>query len=469
MWIKRKLRDPLTIYALLIAALIVQVFASIQFFKEDDAYLNYRMNSKHMIQYAKAMMGSYSYFTLHDSSDPIQQDLKTWAQNGEEVALYTRDVFAQRYFQTESQARKNLPINEDLHVLLDLSNLYGFNYSGHGVLRPEILIGQQKWEGLRKHYQNLGTPQVILERLLHPYDCYLGEKASDAPVLQREFQEYYFYMQKILHYVNIVLSDFPTMQFHSVPPPILLNQLLANRTVLLIYIVLCIFLTSTQLSVDRQLGSIKLLVAKPHGRSQYFLSSYKGGILLTCGVLALSLLPSMFLSFFRFGFKGLNYPALYLPYSYRNLLAFPFNRGKMISTGSGIFTRGREININPKGFDEMMGSIEIWKLLLVALVFLLLLMSVMLLTGFLVSTLSKNKSITAAIAVLPMGAAIMSLYDFRFAAASFPYNPFAAIDIMATATGMQDFTSLSAILALVAWNFILFILSLYVINRRNLG
>ncbi len=469
MWIKRKLREPLTVYMLLLIALMVQVFASIQFFKEDDAYLNYRMNSKYMIQYAKGMMGNYSYFTLQNSTDPIQQNLKTWAQKGEEVALYARDVFAQRYFQTESQAGEKLPINEDLHILLDLSNLYGFDYSRHGLPRPEILIGEQKWDGLREHYQKLATPQVILDRLLHPYDRYLGEKASEAPILQREVQGYYFYMQKILHYVDIVLSDFPTMQFHSAPPPVLLSQLLANRTVLLAYIVFCIFLTSSQLAEDRQLGSIRLLVSKAHGRTQYFLSSYKGGLLLTGAGLILSFLPSMLLSLFRYGFKGLNYPAQCLPYSYKKLSAFPYDRGQMISSGLGINTRGRALSINPKNFDEMIGSIEIWKLLLVALVFLFLLTSLMLLTGFLVSAFSKNKSITAAIALLPMGAAIMSLYDFRFAATSFPYNPFAAIDIMATASGMQDFTVLSAFFALVAWNLILFISSLYVINRRNLG
>lgn len=469
MWIKRKLRDPLTIYMFLVITLMVQVFASIQFFKEDDAYLNYRMNSKYMIYYSKLMAGNYSYWASRDSADPLQRDLKIWAQNGEEVALYVRDVFVKRYFQIESQARENLPINEDLHVLLDLSNLYGFDYSHSGLPRPEILIGRQKWDKLRKYYQNLGTPQNILDRLLYPYDRYLGEKASDAPILQRGVQGYHFYMQKIMAYVNIVLSDFPAMQFHAAQPPVLLNQLLANRILLLIYTVFCFFLTSTQLSEDRQLGSIRLIVSKPHGRTQYFLSSYKGGILLAAGTFVLSLLPGMLLSLFQFGFKGFNYPALYLPYSYRHLSAFPIKRGEMASAGTGIETRGRIWHIEPKNFDEMIETMEIWKLLLVVLVFLLLLTSLMLLTGFLISTFSKNKSTTAAISILPMGVALMSLYDFRFAADSFPYNPFASIDIMATVTGMQDFTVLSAFLALIAWNFILFVLSLYVINRRNLG
>ncbi len=469
MWIKRKLRNPLVLYMLLFLFLMVQVFVSMQFFKEGDAYLNYRMNSKYMIQYAKAMRGNYSFFLMHESADPIQRDMKTWAEFSEKVSLYTRDVFASRYFQAESQSKDNLPINEDLHVLLDLTNLYGFDYLSHGLPRPEALIGQQKWSQLRAYYQNLGTPQDIISRLFHPHDQYLGDRAADAPVLQRQDPGYHFFMQKILHYVNLVLSDFPTMQFHAAPPAILLNQLLGNRMILLVFIGLCIFLTSTQLSDDRQLGTIRLMTSRPNGRLRYFLSSFKSSLSLAVGSIIASLLPGTLLALLWFGSKGLGYPALYLPYSYRNLAAFPLNRGEMVSDGFGIFTRGRTQQVNPGSFDQMLATIEIWKLLLIAFLFLFLLASLMLLFGFLISALSKNKNLTAAIAIFPLGLAVMSLYDHRLAAASFPFNPFAAMDIMSTATGMQDFTALAALLALAIWNVLAFLTALWVIKRKNLG
>lgn len=469
MWIRRRLREPQTLCLLLAFFLAVQAFSAAQFFKEGDAYRNYRMNSRHMILYAKAQRGNYSYFLYTDSLDPVQQDMKTWAKCGEEVSLYARDVFAGRYFQENPQGNKSLPINEDLHILMDLASLYGFDYQRYGVPRPEEMIGRQKWEKLRQYYHELGTPRDIAERLLPPYDRYLGERAGEAPVLLRQDPGYYFYMQKILHYVNIVLSDFPAMQFHAAPPAVLVSQLLGSRPILLLYIILCFFLTSTALAEDRARGTIRLLAARPRGRERYFLSAWGSGFLLAAGGMTAALLPGLVPAFLRFGGKGLAFPAIFLPYSYRHLAAFPLRRGEMASEGYGVFTRGRAKLLDPGNFEEMLGSVEIWKLLLAAFLFLFLLVSLMLLAGFLISALSRNRNITAAAAILPAGLAILSLYDDRFAAASFPYNPFAAMDFMATAAGMQDFTALAALLALTAWNALAFALALWVMRRRNLG
>lgn len=468
MWIKHRLRELPTVYLLLILFLMVQVFVAIQFFKEGDAYLNYRMNSNHLIQYAKAMRGNYAIASSQDTGDPLMEKMKIWAQNGEEVSLYTRDVFAKRYFQNESKNQDDPPINEDLHILFDLANLYGFDYQGNGVPRPEMLIGKQKWEQLRQYYQNLGTPSSIMNRLLPPYEQFLGDKAGDAPVLQKQ-SAYYFYIQKILNYVDIVLSDFPAMQFHAAPPVVLLIHLLGNRSILMFLIVLCVFLTSAQVAQDRQLGTIRLIASMQNGRTRYFLFSLKGAFLLVAGGLLLSFFPGLLLSVSKYGVKGFNYPIPCLPYSYQNLSPFPLDRGEMVSNNSGIYIRARLQNINPASFGEMRGTIEAWKLLLLAVLFLFLLICLMLFIGFLVSTLSKNKNITVAIGILPVGLAAASLYDAHFASASFPFNPFASMDIMATATGMQDFTVLSALIALIAWNLLAFLLGFLVIKRKSLG
>lgn len=469
MWIKHKLKEPFTIYMLLILFFIVQSFSLIHFFKEEDALLNYRINSKYMIQYAKAMRGTYAYFLQQGSNDPVQQKMKVWAENGEDVVLFARNIFVARYAQSSSKTETNLPINEDLHILIDLANLYGFDYHAHHLPRPEVLLGAAKWQQLRQYYLQLGTPAAIMERLLYPFDRYQGEREADAPILLNHDPGYHFYIQKILHYVNVVLSDYATLPFHPASPPVLLNSLLSNRIILLFVMTLCLTLSISQVCEDQKLGTLKLFATMPHGRRRYTLRAYSGGLLLGVGGLLTALLPGTLLAICNFGFKGFHYPIPYWPDTYRHLHRFSFERGELISNNIGLYTRGRALSIQPHNFATMMGSLPVWKAVLLGFLCLLLCMSLMLSIGLTLSALSRNKRIAAALAIVPQGLVALSLYHAPFANSTFPYQPFAAVDVMTTVTGMQDFTALSAFVSLALWNIFSFTLAWIVIKHRNLG
>lgn len=467
MWIKRKLREPVILYMLLFFFISVQAAAAMQFYQERDVSLNRQKNDQYLCFYAAQQNAGY-WYGLDSANTRNDAALRQWAESGLEVVEYFRTTYMDRYMDDGALRFDGKPVNEDIHILFDLSALYGFDYRAYRVERPEKIIGREKWERLRQYYHSIGTPQSITDRLLPPYDTYLGENAKSAPVLQRNDPGYYFYLQRLLNYTDILLSDFPEMQFHAATPGVLINRLLSNRYLMTAYIVLCIFLTSSLLAEDRTLGTVRLFASAPRGREKYFLSSFGNSLLLAAGGLLASLLPGFLLSAARFGIKGLTYPILCLPYAYRHVKAFPFNRGEL-ADGYGAYTRVRSLLGAPDRYEHMLGNIQLWRLLGLMFLLLFLLTCLMLLIGFIVSTLDKNKNLTAAAAVLPIGLAVFSLHHPAFAAATFPFNPFSAMDVAAVATGMHDFTVLAALLSLVVWNIAALLAALTIIKRRNLG
>lgn len=468
MWWKQKLKQPVTLYCVLLFLILTQVLVAMQFYKEGDAYLAYKLETRGFIQYMRGVSNEFTTSLMTRGNTPEERKAKEWATFCQKVEDYTRKLFWERYHEAERTKGAVLKRNVDMSVLGDLALFYGYDFQTYKRPRPEQVLGREKWEKLRAYFSKENTPEWIREALLYPYDRYLNGHENEAPVLQDRIS-YFFRLESLEAEVDRLLAEDPQLPYHTGAPANLLTQLFGNRLFLLVYYLLCLLLTATLLAEDRQLGTIKLLTCCPYGRERYFLRAYGQSMGFLLGLLVLALLPGLALGLLRFGISGFRYPTSWFPYSYEHWTAFPIDLGKLGTYTTGLSPRWRPVAYVPRNLGEMYLPIELGKLLVLALVFLVLLTSLLVLIGFLLSTLHRNKAVTAALALLPLGLVAVSLYVPSVASASFPYNPLAGVDLMAVAPGIHYFSSLSCLVLLLVWNLVFFLLGFWRMRRMGVA
>ncbi|MDO5738278.1 MAG: hypothetical protein Q4P65_03395 [Eubacteriales bacterium] len=473
MLLKERLRDTYVKYLFVMFFIAAQVLFITLSSYDRQAYKEYRYDAQSIK--ATASYTAYNWEIIADDSSRNQssKEERDWAEKGLRIGDFVVGEYMRRANQDAEALMQDLPINADLELLLDLWFVKQADFGKYELPRPEVYLGEDKWNNLRNYYSEIGTPEDIVEMVFQPYNYYLEKDSEPAPVLRGDFfigsSTIIFVYQKVKYYSDIILSDFPTMQYFSSPPGFWMLRIMSNRYLMILYFVIVVGISISGFYDDNDLGITKNLVSRPRGRRSYLISAFKNNTVLLLALFGFSAIPGLVVGLAKFGLKGATYPLRGFPYTFTNLAPYPLPRQEMMYLTKGGYFRLRQRMVELQNLEHMDAGVPLIKVSLISLLLLVLTTCVLVLISFVVGNLSKKRSVVYSMALVSIFVSGISFISPKIARLTFPFNPLSSADIVAVAMGCQDFTLLSSILSLTIWVVVLFVISDILIRKKSIG